>query len=141
MKIDKRPLNVSGTFTDGQVMLESTVIADFFTSGRANIRSIVLLDKDAQSQPIDIVFSRQEITIGTEGSPVSINDVNANRIYGIVQITSYIDLVNSSIAQIDNLLIPLEALNQSNDLWISLICRGSGIYSAGLTIKIGLEEN
>ena len=144
MDIKRFNLSVSGSFTDGQVIIDSTLIDGFFGAGRptrrVTVQSIVLLDKDAQAQPVDILLLRQDATVGTSGQAVSINDVNANRIFGVIQITNYVDLVNSSIAQSTNLGIPLESLAVSNDLYIALICRGTATYSDGFTLKLGVEE-
>ena len=107
------------------------------------IHSFTLLDKDDQAQALDIVFLRRNVSIGTENAAVSVSDDNAAQILGVVEIatTDYIDLVNSQIVTKTNLGIGFKA-EESRDLYIAAISRGTGTYTAsGIVIKVTVLQD
>jgi len=136
-------LNAGVAYATGDVLANTQEIADAMKEdgGIAVIHSIALLDKDDQGQALDLVFLKTNVSLGVENSAVSITDLNADEILGIIEIaaTDYVDLVNSQHVTKEGLGIVVESASDSKSLFVGVISRGNGTYSAsGITLKIGL---
>ena len=110
--------------------------------GRVKLTSVVVLDGDDQGQNMDLVFSDQDITLGTLNAAVSVSDADAANIIGIVPVTDWIDMINSQIATEENLGIVMQGTSGSTSLWMGIVCReGTPTYTAsGVNIKLGFES-
>lgn len=110
------------------------------TDGTGLLQSVVLNDKDDQGQALDIVILSTSASIGTENAAVSISDANADAILAIipVQASDWIDLGGCRVAHLRNLGVPVKAVSGTDDLYVALISRGTGTYTAsGITGRFG----
>jgi len=140
MRIIRKPLNpVIGQVSTGLVILDTVKIEGFFVGGISVIRSILLVDKANRGQPLDIIFLRTNVSVGTAGQAVSIINGDTDEIYGIETFNNYKDMVNSKI-QHKEVYIPVQTFGQSDDLWVAAVCRGgTPNYNQGLRLTIGVE--
>jgi len=140
MRIVRKPLNpVIGQVSAGLVILDTVKIEGFFLGGLAVIRSILLVDKANRGQPLDIIFLRTNVSVGTAGQPISITNGDTDEIYGIETFSNYKDMVNSKI-QHKEVYIPVQTFGQQNDLWVAVVCRGgTPNYNQGLRLVMGVE--
>lgn len=135
----------TGAYVAGDVLADTQIIENIvrIQSGTGIIHSVTILDKSDQAQSLDLVFLRSNVSIGTENSPVSVSDTNADEILGVVEVdaSDYVDLVNSHIATKTNLGIGFRAL-ESKHLYVAAISRGTGTYAAdGITLKITILQD
>lgn len=110
--------------------------------GVAKLTSVVVLDGDDQGQNMDLVFSSEDITLGTLNAAISVSDADAAKIVGVVPVTDWIDFINSQIATEENLGIVMKGASGSTSLWLGIVCReGTPTYTAsGVTIQLGFES-
>lgn len=125
-------------YASGDVLTDTATLGVILRSsgGTGIIHSITLLDEDHQGQPLDIVFFRTNVSLGTKNAAVSISDANAREILGVVRIESsdYVDLVNSYVATKTNLGIGVKG-DGIDQIYVSMISRGTGTYtSAGISL-------
>lgn len=124
---------------DGDVLAATQEIAGAVrvNAGTGIIQSVVILDKDDQGEALDVVLLKTNVALGTENAAVSITDADADEIQGIVEVSSYVDLVGSQLATMTNLGIGVQADSGATSLFVGLISRGTGTYTAsGITAKI-----
>lgn len=109
--------------------------------GTVKLTSVLVLDKDDQGQNLDLVFSSEEITLGTLNAAISVSDADAAKIIGHVSVTDYKDYINSQIAVEENLGIIMKGVAGSTSLWVGVVCReGTPTYTAsGIVIQLGFE--
>jgi hypothetical protein len=108
--------------------------------GSGLLQSVVLNDKDDQGQALDIVILSANVSIGTENSAVSVSDTDADNILAIisVQASDWIDLGGCRVASLQNLGVAVKAVSGTDDLYVALISRGTGTYTAsGITARFG----
>lgn len=112
-----------------------------FRGGRMKLTSVVVLDTDDQGQNLDLVFSNEEITLGTINAAISVTDAEAAKIIGHVSVTDYKDYINSQIAVEENLGLIMEAAALSDSLWIAAVCReGTPTHTdGGIIVKLAFE--
>ena len=135
----------TSAYAAGDVLAEMQEVAGALrtTAGSGVIQSLVVLDKDDQAEPLDIVFMTASGSLGTENAAVSISDADAAKIIGVVEIAAgdYVDLANSRIAVLGNLSLLLDGPTGTS-IWVGAISRGTGTYTAsGITLRIGILED
>jgi hypothetical protein len=102
--------------------------------------SVRVNDKDAQGEPFDLLFLQSNVSVGSENSPVSLTDGNADAILGQVRVQAvdFADYTACKVAVIDGLDILLGA-GSTTSLFIAAISRGIGTYTAsGITLRLGV---
>jgi hypothetical protein len=105
---------------------------------RGEIVSLQVLDEDDQAQDLDVVFLKANRSLGTKNAAVSISDSDARDIIGVVQVTDYIDLINSQQARPSFDPIPFELAAAA--LYVSTITRGTPTPSAaGMRLRVGIR--
>lgn len=133
-------------YASGDVLADTQEIASAIrvNAGTGVIHSLIILDKDDQGQAMDVVFFKTNVSLGTENSPVSISDANADEILGIVEVVAgdYVDLVNSQLVTVTDVGIVVIADAAATSLFVGVISRGTGTYTAsGITLKIGILQD
>lgn len=129
----------TNAYADGDVLAATQEISGAVrvNAGLGIIQSVVILDKDDQGENLDVVFLKTNVSLGSENAAVSISDADADEIQGIVEVSSYVDLVGSQLATETNLGIGVQADTGATSLFVGLISRGTGTYTAsGITAKI-----
>lgn len=137
-------LSTSPAYSSGDVLAAAQELTNAvrISGGTGVIQSIQVIDHDDQAQGLDIVISDSTITLGTENSPVSISDADADKILGIVSVVAgdYIDLVSSQLANPE--FQPIVVMPDTASLYISAISRGTGTYTAsGIVLRIGISQD
>ena len=138
----------TSAYTAGDVLADFQV---FYPAGdkaqkiRGTINDVKVVDKDDQGLEMDIVFAQIDdetdtITLGTENSAVSISDADAQKILGIVNVSSYTDLVGSQFGS-PNSFTPI-AFNytQGSGIYVGAITRGAPTHTAnGVVLKLNIS--
>ena len=110
----------------------------------AVIRSLHILDEDSQEGALDLVFLRQDKSIGTLNATVSLSAADAREVVGIVKFVAadYVALgPNASIAQKNNLDLYFEAYVTEQTIHVAGISRDTKTYTAsGLRLYIVVEH-
>lgn len=118
----------TSAYADGDVLAATQAIAGAMRENGAHglLHSITVLDKDDQGVAMDVVILKTNVSLGTENSPVSITDSDAEEILGIVSIqtSDYVDLVNSRVATKTGIGLGVVADTGSTSLYFGLITRG-----------------
>lgn len=111
-------------------------------NGTAMLQNLIITDADDQGQPMDIVFLKANISLGTENAAVAITDIDAKEIIGIVSIAAndFIDLGGVRVAHVAvPAPIVLKAATGTTTVYIAAISRGTGTYTAGgISVKLGI---
>jgi hypothetical protein len=133
------------TYAIGQVLADTQAITGVMriNAGAAMLESVEIIDAAAQSQALDLVFLRTNVSIGTENIALSISDTNALEILGIVKInsTDYISLTTSSIALANFNPFILKSGSISTSIYVAAISRGTGTYgTTSLALKVGIVK-
>ena len=132
-------------YADGDVLAATQAIADAFraTNGLAKLHSILVIDEDDQGQALDIYLLDGNVSFGTENAAVSVADADAAKILGRVVVAGadYYDLGGVQIASKGALDIMLKAASATASLYIAVVSRGTGTYTAsGIKLRIGVEQ-
>ena len=130
-------------YASGDVLAATQEVANAVDTagGTALLHSVVVLDKDDQGQPIDLVFLRSNVSIGTENAAVSVSDTDAAEILGIVSVAAadFSDLGGCRVATLPSVGLVLKAGAGSTSVYIAAVSKGTGTYSAsGIVVKLGL---
>jgi hypothetical protein len=135
------PVLEAAILASGDVFIASQQIPLPFNTGEGyELESVIVLDKADQNQAFDLIFSTEQITLGTLNAAISITDADAEKIIGsckMVVATHAYDLINSILFTQGNLGIVL----QGSALWVAAVCRsGTPTYgAAGMTMKFGFK--
>jgi hypothetical protein len=135
----------TNAYATGDVLADTQEVANVFpgAAGAALLHSVSVNDKSDQGQGMDLVFMCTNVSIGTENSAVSIADDDADKILGIVSISSsdFIDLGGCRVATLTGIGLVLKACAASTSLYVAAISRGAGTYAAsGVTLRLGLAQ-
>lgn len=127
---------------DGDVLAATQEVTDFFgaAGGTRRLVSVRVNDKDAQGEPFDLLLLQSNVSVGSENSPVSLTDGNADAILGQVRVQAadFADYTACKVAIIDGLDILLGA-GATTSLFIAAVSRGIGTYTAsGITLRLGV---
>lgn len=130
-------------YAAGDVLADTQALANAVrvNGGRAILQSLTVVDEDDQGQPLDLVFFGATQSLGIENAAVSITDLAARDILGIVPVVAadFIDLGGVRTATLRNVGLLLEAAAASRDLFVGAISRGTGTYTLnGLRLRLGL---
>lgn len=103
---------------------------------RGEILGAVLLDKDDEGGALDLVFLDADVSLGTVNNAVSITDTNAERVLGIVPVTSYEDLGGCKLARPDFAPIYFEVAE--GKLYVGAISKDTKTYTAAPDLRVKL---
>ena len=131
----------TSAYADGDVLADTQDLSLQPSQQDRNyvLHSAVVLDKDDQGVALDLVFLRENKTLGTENAAVSISDADAAEIVGVVEVVAgdYVDLTGSQVAQRSALSIVVSP-SSATSLFMGVISRGAGTYTAsGIVVKVG----
>lgn len=105
------------------------------------LQSLTLLDGDDQTAAaVDVYILSSNVSLGTEGSAISITDANAASILGVVSIGSsdWKDLIASKLANINNIGMIVKPAANSRDLYVAMVVAGTPTYTAsGQKLRLG----
>ncbi len=108
-------------------------------AGAAFLRGFALHDADAEGAAITLYFFRtSDAVLGTLNSPVTITDVDALEITGVVSTGTYTDLVNSKAYFSGLLDIPLQAPTASKSIWVAATVAATPTFALATNIVIDL---
>ncbi len=128
-------------YVAGDVLGTTQTLANAMSEvgGTGVLQSIRLLSEDDLALAIDVVIFQVTQTLGTDNAAVDITDANARDILGHVSIVTgdYIDLINSRSATVRNIDLGVQSATNSRDLFIGLILRAGGTYTAN-SVRIRL---
>ena len=132
----------TSAYVTGDLLADAQEIKFAVREGNATgmIQSVTLLDKDDKAVDLDLYFTNDSTSWGTENSALAVTDAIADSIYGIVSIvsTDYTDLVGSQIVFKNNLGMIVKG-DSAGSLYVAAACRGSVTYTAsGITLRIGI---
>lgn len=104
------------------------------------IVSLTVLCKDDHPNALDVLFFSGSVTLGTEGSAVSISDADAEKLVGALQVATWIDLINSRFAHPGFVPIPFN-LNAGEQLHVGLVDRtgGATFTATGVFLRVGIR--
>lgn len=130
-------LNTS-IYADGDVLADTQVLTACLrvADGTGILQDVIFNDEDDTGQPFDVLILQANTSIGTENAAPSITDANARNIIGRFQVLSgdWYDLGGVKIASIKNIGIGVKAAAGTTNLYVALISRGAGTYTAsGIT--------
>lgn len=130
-------------YASGDVLADTQAVTSTFrkVDGTGVLQTIILNGKDDQGQALDIVILDANVSLGTENSPVSITDTDADSILGIISIVAsdWLDLGGTRIATIRNIGLPINAASGTSTLYIGAICRGTPTHTLnGITARLGI---
>jgi hypothetical protein len=97
---------------------------------RGRITYLRVLDEDDQGISMDVFFFKNNVSLGTVDSAISISDADAREIVGIINVTTYTDLINSRQAEPDFKDIPFVLDSTEKSLFVSACTRGTPTYTA-----------
>lgn len=124
----------AAAYVSGAVIGTTQTITDAMrvNGGTGLLQSIRLLDQDDLALAIDIVLMQNTQSLGTDNGVVNITDANAIDILGIISVvaTDYVDLINSRLSTIRNIDLGVQSAATSRDLFVGLIVRGAGTFTA-----------
>lgn len=119
--------------------------------GSARIKSVSVIDLDAQSQPIDVLFfSEKPTNTGSNNNPPNITDSElVAKFLGTVKIAAadYTAFVGGSIASKQSDLpvvgTALTTASTVEGIWVLAVIRGAGTFptATGLNLLIGVEHD
>ena len=137
-------------YADGDQMGSVLTLENMFdTSGDTlALQTLAVLDKSKQNSSIDILFFKSSPTVASvDNAPLDISDAEmAAKFVGKLSLlnTSYSDLANSSIANINNLGILCQSVGGGiTSLYCILQCRGTPTYTSAsdLVLNIGAFQD
>ena len=125
-------------YADGDVLADTQVLAACLrvNDGTGVILDAIFNDEDDQGIAFDVLILNANTSIGTENSAPNISDANARTIIGRFPVTTldWYDLGGVRIANIPNIGIGVKGATGADDIYIALVSRGAGTYSAsGIT--------
>jgi hypothetical protein len=141
--VEHTPSCHTSAVTAGDVLADTEEVtiphasADSDASGE--ITYVHLLDKDDKGVALDIVFLKSNVSLGTEGSAISISDSDAENIITTVSLDTYVDYINSQTAE-KAVQIPYDA--SRNKIYVAVVARGGETYTeSGLRIRFSCYTN
>lgn len=156
--LDKKPLvtvevtptlSLSPDYSAGDQMGASNELssATLDQGGYAILKSISVLDKESQSQSIDVfLFSKDPGMSTVDNEAASLTDANAvsNGFLGVVNIpaANYKALGENSIASVNDIGLLLKAAPSSTSVFCILVARGTNAVatSTDLVVRFGIEQ-
>ncbi len=137
----------TSAYADGDVLADTQELTEFFNPFNRSviIQSLQVLDESDQGVALDVLFMRDNTSIGTENAALNISDTDARDIMGIVSVVAgdFVDLVNSKQAfpQFNPIVIQNDDAAE-HSLYVAAVSRGAGTYGAtGIRLRIGYIVN
>lgn len=132
----------TNAYVSGDVLADTQTITDAMriAGGHGVLQSVILLDPEAQAQPLDLYFFNVNRALGTENGAPSISDTNLADCIGIVAIeaANYHGPSSAKIAVVTGIGLMLEAASGSRDLYVGAVTRGTPTHAGGaLPLKLG----
>lgn len=133
----------TNAYADGDVLAETQELASAFadTDGTGLLQTITLNDKDDQGIALTVVVMDANRTLGTENAAVSMSDAHGDDILATVPVTAseWVDMGGFKTVTLRNLAIPVKAVSGGTSLYVGLVARGAGTFSAaGITGRFGI---
>jgi len=131
-------------YADGDVLFETVKIPNAMRKeGEGGLlHSVRLLDKDEEGVKIELYILDSLVDLGTLNAAANISDADAESILAVIPIetTDYEQLVNSRVANLDNVGRVLKPAANSRDLYIGGIVRGTPTFANAddIQIKLGI---
>tara|TARA_R110000851_G_scaffold269957_1_gene422629 strand:+ start:38 stop:544 length:507 start_codon:yes stop_codon:yes gene_type:complete len=139
-----QPTVTAETFAANDVWFASTELPKAVVAGRgALIKSITVIDDDAQSIVGSLFFTDQSIATAASGAAEDNTHAENQTILGEVEIpaASYVALATSTIATVTGIDLVVQPANNETSLYIFGHTDGTPSYTAAaLTIRIGLQR-
>lgn len=130
-------LSTSPAYTSGDVLYDTTFLQNFIKKGY--VRSIQLLDKDAQSETGTVIFFKNLVSLGTINAAISITDADAENIIGFVTLPASTQFVNSRINYTQTEM-PFN-IEGGTGLYIAQFTGSAGTHTAsGIVMSICIER-
>lgn len=133
----------TGAYASGDLMADAQEIPNVFGTDERDatgvLQSLTLIDKDNQGMSMDLFFTDDSTSWGTENSAVSITNAIADGIMGFASVATsdYASVGSQQIAHLNNLSMVLKGVAKPS-LWIAAVARGSGTYAAdGIVLRLG----
>ena len=128
----------TNAYADNDVLADTQALSACLRAndGTGIIQDVIFNDKDDQGQAFDVIIFNANTSLGTENSAPNISDANADTIVGRFSVGAgdWYDLGGCRIANIRNIGICVKGATGTDDIYIGLISRGAGTYSAsGIT--------
>lgn len=125
-------------YADGDVLADTQILAACLrvNDGTGIIQDVIFNDEDDQGIAFDVIILNSNTSLGTENSAPNISDANARNIVGrfSVGVGDFYDLGGVRIANIKNIGIAVKGASGADDIYVALISRGAGTYTAsGIT--------
>lgn len=131
----------TSAYASGDLLADAQEIANVFREDGATgvLHSVCLLDKADQGTAIDLYFTDDSTSWGTENAALGPADGVADGVFGVVQVVAadYVDLANSQIVYKNNLGMIVKGSGTS--LYVAAACRsGTPTYAAdSITLRLG----
>ena len=127
-------------YADGDVLADSQILAVCLrvNDGTGIILDAIFNDEDDTGIAFDVLILDANVSLGTENSAPNISDANARNILGRFNVlaSDFYDLGGVKVAHIRDVNIGVKGVSGADDLYIALISRGAGTYSAsGITAR------
>jgi hypothetical protein len=131
----------TNAYADGDVLADTQVLAACLrvNDGTGIIQDVIFNDKDDQGLAFDVLVLSANTSMGTENSAPDASDADADDILGrfSVGVGDWYDLGGCRIASIKNIGIAVKGASGTDDIYLALISRGAGTYSAsGITARV-----
>jgi hypothetical protein len=140
-------------YASGDLLADTQEITNFFEHGKpAKVVGITVLDVDDQAGAFDLVFVKQNTSLGTENSAFSPSDAVAADILQYIEIVAgdYEDFTNSQWAHLSadegdtgfgHILYPED--NTSDSVYVAAISKDTKTYTTAgaLQLKISVERD
>ena len=110
--------------------------------GTGVIQSIVIQDDDDNKGDFDLIFFDANTSVGSESAVCSMADNDT--ILGIQEVVEadYVDMINSQVANFNNVGIVIKGATGTDDIYIAAIARDTDTYTAaGITIRLGILQD
>lgn len=130
----------------GDILADTQTFTAFRKSDNTGVlQSLVIQDKDDQTAAaMDIYILDTNVSLGTENSPPSVSDANAEGVLGIIAIeaTDWKDYGSGKIATKRGIGLPVKSISGLATLGIAIVAQGTPTQSASsIIIRVGILED
>jgi len=136
----------TSAYADGDLLADTQEIprAARKKGESVTLRTLNIIDKDDQKQPMTLVFLESAQTLGTENAAPAQTDANTLKVLGHVKVVAgdYQDLGGASVACLRNVGLQMAAAAGATSLYVAVISGGTGTYTAaGVEIDFAFDQN
>lgn len=97
--------------------------------------TVTVLDKAAQSQPLDLFFFEKSVTVAADQAAFTISDADMEFCLGVINILAAdydaVSTTNTFATVNPSPQLPLLSFTHGADIWVALVTRGAPTYAAG----------